>query len=102
MQNNDFVVFGYYRTRQEAQTAVDSLDKDGFEPEDISVLTVGGVMLVVHTRNSAWRDMAELALESTHADSISVIENPEKNWRLAPLRHRLNLVYAKPESVQKD
>ena len=102
MQNNDFVVFGHFKTRDEAQRAVESLDKDGFEPDEISVLEIGGIVLIVHTSNSAWRDMAQLALESSQAESISVIENPGRNWRLAPLRQRLNLVYPKLESVQKD
>lgn len=102
MSSHDFVVFGIFQSRKDAQGAVDSLDKDGFEPEDISILELSEIFLIVHTSNSAWCDMAQLALESCQAKAISVIENPGRNWRLAPLRQRLNLVYPKLVSVQKD
>ncbi len=184
MKKEGFVVFGIYKNQQEVENAIESLDKDGFELEDISVIhpytnelknlteafpmnvqlgavtgaetgafvggtlgmligmgtlmipglgplivlgpviatiagasfggAVGGLsgalvgigvpqhaaniyetsiqngetLVSVHTHDSAWSDLAELALESTGARSISKTETSGGHWQIAPFQHR--------------
>ena len=50
----------------------------------------GEILVSVHAEDSAWSEMALLALDSAGAQHIAKIQGAGKNWRLAPFQNQIS------------